>query len=144
MAAKKNSVSSKKKATPKKAASKKKAAAKKKAAPKKASATPKAVPKKAAASKKAVSAKKSAAAKPPAQAKGPEGSVSSLDVSLGHVFSFKPRLNTSFKRDDFQQAKRALENEVYEDLRSAVRAVAEEALSLTRGAASKPRFSKRR
>jgi hypothetical protein len=67
-----------------------------------------------------------------------------MDVTLGHVFSFKPRLNTSFRKDDFQQAKRDLRDESYEDLRAAVRAVAEEALALTRGAASKPQFQKRR
>ena len=65
-------------------------------------------------------------------------------VSLCDVFSRKPRLNTGFRMDDCHQAKSALKDEVYEDLRSAVIAVAEEALSLTRGSASKPQFQKRR
>ncbi len=144
MAAKKKTAASNSsaKSSAKKSASKKKATAKK-SAPKK-SAAPK---KKAAAKKKTppkakVAPKKAAPVKPKAERK--PGSASSMDVTLGHVFSIKPRLNTSFRKDDFQQAKRDLRDESYEDLRAAVRAVAEEALTLTRGAANKPQFEKRR
>lgn len=141
-ASKSSAKSSAKKSASKKSAGKKKATAKK-AAPKKAASKKSAAPKKkAAAKKKAAPKAKAAPVKPKAESK--PGSASSMDVTLGHVFSFKPRLNTSFRKDDFQQAKRDLRDESYEDLRAAVRAVAEEALALTRGAASKPQFQKRR
>jgi hypothetical protein len=144
----KKKAAAKKQATPGKAAAKKQAAPKKKvAAKKKASAAKQAAPDKKAVTKKDSMAKKATVAKPPPtppKREPPSGSVSSMDVSLGHVFSIKPRLNTSYRRDDFHQAKIALKDEVYEDLRSAVIAVAKEALALTRGSANKPQFQKRR
>ncbi len=146
-ASKSSAKSSAKKSASKKSASKKKATDKK-AVPKKAASKKSAAPKKKAAAKKKTppkakaAPKKAAPVKPKAERK--PGSASSMDVTLGHVFSIKPRINTSFRKDDFQQAKRALQDESYEDLRAAVRAVAEEALTLTRGAASKPQFEKRR
>ncbi|MFP6655797.1 MAG: hypothetical protein VCB25_09220 [Myxococcota bacterium] len=90
-----------------------------------------------------MTAKKKSAAKASSKSKQGTESVSSMDVSLGHLFSIKPRINSSFRRDDFNQAKIALKDEVYPDLKTAIRAVAAEALSLTRSAASGPAFLKR-
>jgi len=127
-AARKAAPKSKDAKSPKKAASKKpgakKSAAKKRAAPKKKSAADKGPsPKKATASRKKSSAKKAPAG----------GSVSSSDINLGHVFALRPRANTSFRPNDFMAAKRALIDERYDSIPDAARAVAEEALSLTRG-----------
>lgn len=91
-----------------------------------------------------MAAKKKSAAKASVKSKPASASVSSMDVSFGHIFSIKPRVNSSFRRDDFHQAKVALKDEIYADLKAAIRAVADEALSLTRGAASSPQFEKRR
>ena len=107
----------------------KKKAAKKKAAKKKAAAAPKKkAPKKGA----AAAPKKKAATKAAAKKKSPP-KISSMDINLGHVFKLKPRVNTSFRQNDFMTAKRALRDESYESVSDAARAVAEEALSLTRG-----------
>jgi hypothetical protein len=131
-AAKKSAPKSKGAKQTKKAASKKsgakKAAVKKKAAPKK-----KAAVDKAAAPKKAAAAKKKPAA---TKAQG-GGSISSTDINLGHVFALRPRANTSFRPNDFMAAKRALVDERYDSIPEAARAVAEEALSLTRGEKTK-------
>jgi hypothetical protein len=166
MAAKKKSSASKasKKGASKKSAAGKapKKAAKKKAAKKKAAVKKKAAPKKkaAAAKKKAVAAKKPGAKKaetkksvakdekvaaaPAKKSPRPEGSVSSMDVTLGHVFAVRPRVNTSFRQHDFLEAKRALDEEVYKSISEAARAVAEEALTITRGAAERPYKHRRR
>ena len=120
--------SAKKKAAPKKsAATKKKASAKKKkaSAKKEAPSKPKAAAKKKAASEKKSSAKKTAGA-----------SISAMDVNLGHVFALKPRVNTSFRQNDFFTAKRTLREETFASVVDAARAVAEEALALTRGDAA--------
>ena len=124
----KGQASAKKKATPKKgAASKKKASAKTKkkkkaSANKKTTLKPKAATEKKTASGTRSSAKKTAGA-----------SISTMDVNLGHVFSLKPRVNTSFRQNDFLAAKRALREEKFGSITDAARAVAEEALALTRG-----------
>ena len=97
-------------------------AAKKKSAAKSAPKKKKAAAKKAASPKKAATAKKSA--------KAP---VSSMDVNHGHVFALRPRVNTSFRPNDFMTAKRALREESFDSVSDAARAVAEEALALTRG-----------
>ena len=67
-----------------------------------------------------------------------------MDVNLGHVFAVRPRLNTSFRQHDFFEAKRALDEEVYSNIHEAARAVAEEALAITRGAAVRPGTNSRR
>ncbi len=164
MAAKKKSTGSskpKKKApAKKKAAAKQKAAPKKKAAPaKKAAAKKKAAPKKKAAAKKKATPNKKSAAKTEAAAATekttsevaepkkidrPKGSVSSMDVTLGHIFSIRPRVNTGFRQNHLLEAKRALIDEVFADLREAARAVAEEALVITRGGAARPEKHRRR
>ena len=130
--------------TPKKKAAKKKAAAtkKKSAAPKqKAPAKKKATsPEKKASIKKDTAAEKTKAdggesSAPPSR---PEGSISSMDVTLGHVFALRPRINKSFRQNDLSQARRSLANETYADLAEATRAVAEEALAITRTATARP------
>ncbi|MFK7895151.1 MAG: hypothetical protein AB8G23_04905 [Myxococcota bacterium] len=72
------------------------------------------------------------------------GSFSSTQVTLGHVFKVRPKVNTSFRPPDFARAKRSLSDETYESIQDAARAVAEEALSLTRGEATKASTGKRR
>ena len=62
--------------------------------------------------------------------------VSSLDVNVGHVFSLRPRVTTSFKPRDFSAAKQRLQDESYANIQEAARAVAEKALELTRDAGS--------
>ena len=106
----------------------------KKSGVKKASVKKNAAPKKAAPAKKAA-AKRTASEneKPTAKKSSSGGSVSSSDVNLGHVFALKPRANTSFRPNDFMAAKRALSDERYESVQEAARAVADEALGLTRG-----------
>ena len=125
----KGQASAKKKAAPKKgAATKKKASAKTKKKKKKASANKKTTSKpKAATEKKTASGSRSSAKKTAG------ASISTMDVNLGHVFSLKPRVNTSFRQNDFLAAKRALREEKFGSITDAARAVAEEALALTRG-----------
>ena len=120
-------MAAKKKTAAKKAP--KKAAAKRKATPKKAASAKKAAPKKDAAKKKASAPKKKGASS--------KGGTSSAEVNLGHVFALRPRVNTSFRPNDFKTAKRALSEEGYSNLQEAARAVAEEALKLTRGDSTK-------
>ena len=108
-----------------------KAAPKKKAAAKKAAAKPKtktATAEKSAAKKAPAAAKKSAAKK---SGSGP--SISSMDVNHGHIFALRPRVQTSFRPNDFMAAKRALRDESYASISEAARAVADEALSVTLG-----------
>ncbi len=147
MAAKKKTAG---KRAPKKAATsrnKKKASAKKKAAPKKGAATKDKISAKN--KKNKASAKKETTSKPKAATKKKAGSggkssadktisasISTMDVNLGHVFSLKPRINTSFRQNDFLAAKRALREETFGSIIDAARAVAEEALALTRGDAA--------
>ena len=145
-------MAAKKKTAAKKAPKKKATAAKKKAAPKKKAgakkaASKKAAPKKAVAKKKVTATKKVASKKQktPTKRTAPgKGAVSSTDVNLGHVFALKPRANTSFRQNDFMTAKRALRDEPYASIPEAARAVAEEALSLTRGDSTKIELPSRR
>jgi hypothetical protein len=67
-----------------------------------------------------------------------------MDVTLGHVFALRPRVNTSFRPQSFAEARRALAEERYADLGEAARAVAEEALSITREGAARPERHRRR
>lgn len=105
-----------KKSAPKKAEKQK--ATKKRAAP--------AAQKKAAAGPAAPVEK--AADEPPAKP-GP----SSMDVNMGHVFSLRPRPDTSFRHQDFLTARLQLKDEVYATVQEAAQAVVEKALDLTRG-----------
>jgi len=159
MAAKKKSSGTKapkkKAAAKKKAAPKKKAAAKKKAVPKKKAP---AKPKPAAKARPAVDNEKTAPAvvrratapktaktqTTPKNVDRPKGSVSSMEITRGHIFAIRPRVNTGFPQNDLFEAKRALADEVYASLGEAARAVAEEALSITRGTASRPEKHRRR
>jgi hypothetical protein len=151
MAAKKKSSSKPKKAGKKKAAAKKagkkkapaKKAGKKKAAAKKAgkkkAAAKKAGKKKAAAKKaptKETAAKKVAPAKAPGKtpAKTPAkggGGFSALEVNMGHIFSLRPRVPTSFRQDHFREARHALSEDSFKNSAEAARAVADKALELT-------------
>ena len=74
----------------------------------------------------------------PKKVERPKGSVSSLEITRGHIFAIRPRVNTGFPQNDLLEAKRALADEVYGSLGEAARAVAEEALSITRNTASRP------
>ena len=134
MAAKKKSAAKKKPAAKKKASTKKSAAKKapSKKAPSKKAAAKKAPAKKAAAKKQAKSdskpvEKKAEKKAEPTKKKG----FSSLDVNMGHIFTLRPRLPTSFRPGDFQQARHLLEDESFKDATEAARAVAEKALELT-------------
>jgi hypothetical protein len=136
----KKKASAKKKAGPKKSAvTRKKAGAKKKkaSAKKKSTAKPNtATRKKATAKKKAATSKKAGSGSTSSANETAGASISTMDVNLGHVFSLKPRVNTSFRQNDFFTAKRALREESFESIIDAARAVAEEALALTRGDAA--------
>ncbi len=105
-----------------------KAPAKKKTASKKAPAK-----KKAAAKEKAPAARKASAGKkaPKAPAESKETGVRAKDVNLGHVFTLRPRVNTTFRQPDFLRARELLVDESYASLPEAARAVAEKALELT-------------
>ena len=59
------------------------------------------------------------------------GAVSSTSVNLGNVFALRPRVNTSFRQEDFLSARRLLEDESYATPEEAARAVAERALELS-------------
>lgn len=150
MAARKKKAPAKKSA----ASSGRTGAAKKKSATKKAPAKPAAsggkAPAKKASAKKAPARKKAAASAPEETAR-PEGAtsptmtearretpapagggVSSLAVNLGHVFALRPRVETAFRPDDLRAARQQLQDERYETLEEAARAVAAKALELTR------------
>jgi hypothetical protein len=145
MAAKKKSATKAKTKAKKKAAAKKapakKAPAKKtpaKKAPAKKKVVKKKVVKKKAAKKapaapKKVTAKKAAPASPAEAKPKKKSGFSSLDVNMGHVFTLRPRMATSFRPDDFRTARQQLEEESYKDASAAARAVAEKALELTHG-----------
>ncbi len=80
---------------------------------------------------RAKAAKKPPAKKPPAKKATRKKGVSPRDVHLGHVFALRPRVNISFKRQYFHEAKLRLEDESYSSLEEAARAVVEKALELT-------------
>jgi hypothetical protein len=63
--------------------------------------------------------------------KKPKGKVSSMSVNLGHVFSLRPRVSTSFRQADFLTARHLLQDETYQNVEEAARAVAEKALAMT-------------
>ena len=90
-----------------------------------------------------MAAKKSADTKKSKSAESASSKVSSTEVTLGHVFKVRPKINTSFRPPDFARAKKLLAEESYDSIQDAARAVAEEALSLTRGEATKATSRKR-
>lgn len=79
-----------------------------------------------------------------AETKTSPSAFSSTDVHLGHLFDLRPRVDTSFRQQSFLDAKRSLRDERYESLAEAARAVAEEALALTRGKSSRSDSQRRR
>lgn len=127
------------KSTTKKAAAKKpatkKAAAKKPAAKKSSARKPAA---------KRPSGKKAAAKKPAATKPKEKAGVSAADVNLGHLFSLRPRVSTSFRPDDFRTAKQSLQDESYPSIQEAARAVAETAMQITRDGPPKQGFRRPR
>jgi len=112
------------KKVPKKAPATKKPTAKRGDAKPKGRAAPKAEPKGRAA------AKPKARTAPKAEPKG-EKAISSLAVNRGHLFALRPRVSTAFRPEDFLTARRELEDERYESIEAAARAVAERALALS-------------
>lgn len=124
-----------KKATAKKTTSKKATAKKtttKKVESKKATAK-KTVSKKTTIQKAAKKAQETVAG-PPVEAKAaskPKDGVSSTNVNIGHVFSLRPRVNTSYRPADFATAKQLLQDESYTNIQEATRAVVAKALELT-------------
>ena len=143
----------KKKATAKKVGSKKKAVAKKKATAKKTAPEKKlAAPRTRKAGKPTVARKPEARArlrtpppaptpsKPDTRGKKARGKVSAMEVHLGHVFSLRPRVTTSFRQADFRTARHLLQDETYASVEEAARAVAEKALDLTLEGSSKRGF----
>jgi hypothetical protein len=73
---------------------------------------------------------KKAATPKPKQAKA-KGDVSSKDVNMGHVFALRPRVSTSVPVADFLEARGLLDEERYQSIEDAARAVAERALSMS-------------
>jgi hypothetical protein len=49
---------------------------------------------------------------------------------MGNVFALRPRVNTSFRQENFLEARRLLDEESYATPEDAIRAVAERALEL--------------
>ena len=79
--------------------------------------------------------------KPAAKAAAkPAGKISASDVNLGHVFALRPRVSTTFKQSDFLTARHLLQDEGWQTIQEAARAVAEKALALTNEARSKRGF----
>jgi len=85
-----------------------------------------------AAAKKPSAAKASSASEgsPAAKPTSAAGAVSSRAVNMGNVFALRPRVTTSFRQENFLEARRLLEDESYASLEEAARAVAERALEL--------------
>jgi hypothetical protein len=116
-----------KKATAKKASPKKKASGKRTATAKKAAT--KSQPAAGAGAKKGSPVSKPV--KTEKAEKKAKGKVSSMSVNLGQVFSLRPRVSTTFRQADFLTARLRLQDEAYENIEEAARAVAEKALELT-------------
>ena len=62
---------------------------------------------------------------------------------MGHVFSLRPRIHSSFKAGDFSMAKHQLSDESYATISEAARAVVEKATDLTRGVGTDRRGPRR-
>jgi hypothetical protein len=54
-----------------------------------------------------------------------------MNVNLGHVFALRPRVNTSFRQEDFRAAKLQLRDQGYASIEEATRAVVELAMDFT-------------
>lgn len=89
-------------------------------------------------------ATRSAPAEKPARSAKPhkksKRKVSSMQVNLGHVFSLRPRVSTTFRQPDFLTARHFLRDESYASIEEAARAVAEKALEMTHEGPSKLGF----
>ena len=55
----------------------------------------------------------------------------SASVNMGHVFALRPRVKSAFRQEHFLNARRLLDDESYDSLEDAARAVAEKALALS-------------
>lgn len=108
-----------------------KATPKKKAATKRKTTTTKAPSRPAAKSQSRKAASAGTPRKTKRVAQKPKEGVSSLSVNLGHVFSLRPRLSTTFRQADFRTAKHLLQDESYATIEEAARAVAAKALEMT-------------
>jgi hypothetical protein len=142
----KSKTGAKRAAPAKKAAAKRKPAAgagAKKASPKRKTGAKPATPtKKAATTSKAAAeaaVEKGSPAPKPAK-KTTKGKFSSMSVNIGHVFSLRPRVNTSFRQADFLTARLLLQDEAYQSIEEAARAVVEKALDMTHEGPSKRGF----
>jgi hypothetical protein len=138
--AKRKATAKKKTATKRGSAKRAPAKARKKAAAKPKSAKPAAAKKAAPVAKPVAAAPRPAAPAPrpapkpqPASPPAPtgEGRFSAHDVNRGHIFSLRPRANTGFSPEAFDEARRELAEERYATIEDAARAVAERALELT-------------
>lgn len=98
-----------------------------------------------AAGSKSTAKKPAASGKPKAEKPAAESAsgIRSNQVVLAHLFALKPRVAMAFKPDDFRQAKQLLEDESYESIPEAARAVAERALELTRTGGISKRLKRR-
>ena len=137
---KKKKAPTRRSAATRKASPKKKATAKKVGSKKKATAKTTAPEKKLAAPRTRKAGKPTVARKPDTQGKKARGKVSAMEVHLGHVFSLRPRVTTSFRQADFRTARHLLQDETYASVEEAARAVAEKALDLTLEGSSKRGF----
>jgi hypothetical protein len=117
----------------------KKTAPKKKSAAKSAGAAGKSAPRRRSAVKPKAKGDAQPAKAAPAKKKAKE-EVSSMSVNLGHVFSLRPRVSASFRQADFLTARHLLQDESYESIEAAARAVVEKALAMTREGPSKRGF----
>ena len=63
---------------------------------------------------------------------------------MGHIFALRPRVETSFRPDDFRTARQQLEDESFKNANEAAQAVVEKALALTHGDAVPGRKKNRR
>ena len=64
-------------------------------------------------------------------------------MNLGHLFSLRPRVKTSFRQEDFRAARLSLEDEAYASIEEAARAVANKALELSQEGPPKHGFGRR-
>jgi hypothetical protein len=68
---------------------------------------------------------------------------SSLEVNMGHIFALRPRIETSFRPDDFRTARHELKEESFKDASEAAQAVGLKALERTHGDALPGRKKKK-
>ncbi len=71
------------------------------------------------------------------------GEFSSLNVNMGQILALRPRVAPSFRQPDFLNARLHLQEDSFGSVEEAARAVAEEALKLTRDGPPKRGFRRR-